>query len=177
MLRPRPRKRSEHMGEDLPFLDAYGGQSTDELIALESEYRIDSLVLAFEAALDAKAGCSKAERVVLAVEAIEREVNNGGFTQFFGNSSLAYTKDIVEAFQLIGCPATAELCRKAIELLGVEDLSDLDAIEDASYDAVDDEVRADQFNALDDEYYAGAEEPIAVKLFEFIKQNRHDISL
>ena len=69
------------MSTDQPFLDAYGGQTTDELIALESEYRIDSLVLAFEAALDAKAEHSKQERVVLAVEAVEREVNNGGFTQ------------------------------------------------------------------------------------------------
>ncbi len=163
------------MSEETPFLDAYGGQSTDELIALESEYRIDSLVLAFESALDAKTEHTKPERVVLAVEAIEREVNNGGFTQFFVNSSLEYTKDIVEAFQLIGCPATAELCRKAIELLGVEDLTDLDAIEQASYEVDDDEARNEQFNALDSEYYEGAEEPIAVKLFEYIKQNREKI--
>ena len=60
------------MNEDVPFLDAYGGQSTDELIALESEYRIDSLVLAFESAIDAKAKHSKPERVVLAVEALAR---------------------------------------------------------------------------------------------------------
>ena len=165
------------MGGDPRFLDAYGGQSTDELIALESEYRIDSLVLAFESALDAKVEHTKPERIVLAVEAIEREVNNGGFTQFFVNSSLEYTKDIVEAFQLIGCPATADLCRRAIELLGVADLTDLDAIEQASYEVDDDEVRDEQFNALDAEYYAGAEEPIAVKLFEYIKQNRNDITL
>lgn len=165
------------MGGDPRFLDAYGGQSTDELIALESEYRIDSLVLAFESALDAKVEHTKPERIVLAVEAIEREVNNGGFTQFFVNSSLEYTKDIVEAFQLIGCPATADLCRRAIELLGVADLTDLDAIEQASYEVDDDEARDEQFNALDAEYYAGAEEPIAVKLFEYIKQNRNDITL
>ena len=165
------------MGEDLPFLEAFGGQSTDELIALESEYRIDSLVLAIESGLDAKTEHSKPERVVLAVEAIEREVNNGGFKQFFVNSSLEYTKDIVEAFQLIGCPVTAELCRRAIELLGVEDLTDLDAIEEASYEVDDDEARNEQFNALDSEYYEGAEEPIAVKLFEYIKQNRNDITL
>ncbi len=165
------------MAGDLPFLDAYGGQSTDELIALESDYRIDSLVLAFESALDAKTERSRPERVILAVEAIEREVNNGGFTQFFSNSSLEYTKDIVEAFELIGCPKTAALCRKAVELLGVEDLADLDAIEEASYDAFDDDARLERFNALDDEYYAGAEEPIAVKLFEYIKQNRQYITL
>ena len=165
------------MSTDLLFLDAYGGQSTDELIDMAAEYRIDSLVLAFESALDQKSSHTEAERVVLAVEAIEREVNNGGFLQFFVNSSLEYTKDIVAAFQHIGCPATAGLCQKAIDLLGVEDLTDLDAIEAASFEVDDDESRVEQFNALDSEYYVGAEEPIAVKLFEYIKQNRHDISL
>lgn len=29
----------------LPFLNSYGGQSTEELLALEGKYRIDSLVL------------------------------------------------------------------------------------------------------------------------------------
>ncbi len=164
------------MSKDLPFLDAYGGQTTDELIALESEYRIDSLVLAFEAALDAKAEHSKSERVVLAVEAVEREVNNGGFTQFFVNSSLEYTKDMVEAFELIGCPATAVLCTKAIALLGVDDLTDLDAIEQASYEVDDDEARLEQFNALDSAYYTG-EEPIDARLFEYIKRNRQHITL
>ncbi len=165
------------MSADLLFLDAYGGQTTNELIAMESEYRIDSLVLAFESALDSKAEHSVPERVVLAVEVIEREVNNGGFKQFFVNSSLVYTKDIVEAFQLIGCPATADLCRRAIELLGVADLTDFDAIEQASYEVDDDEALNDQFNTLDSEYYEGAEEPIAVKLFEYIKQNRDAITL
>ena len=40
------------MTTDEPFLEAYDGQSTDELIALEGQFRIDSIVLAFEAALD-----------------------------------------------------------------------------------------------------------------------------
>jgi hypothetical protein len=36
------------------FLDSYGGQSTEGLLALEREYRIDSLVLAFEPAIQGK---------------------------------------------------------------------------------------------------------------------------
>jgi hypothetical protein len=35
-----------------PFLESYAGQSTEELLALEGKYRIDSLVLAFEQAND-----------------------------------------------------------------------------------------------------------------------------
>lgn len=162
------------METNTPFLESYDGQSTDELISLEEQFRIDSIVLAFEAALQEKQEPSAAERVILSVEAIEREVNNGGFNQFFVNSSNEFTPYIVESFRSIGCPLTAELCQKAIDLLNVTDLFDFDALEDAACEA-DDELM-EQFNDLDDIYYAGAEEPIAVKLFDFIKRNRHTIS-
>jgi len=163
------------MNTDTPFLESYDGQSTDELIALEDRFDTVSIVFAFEAALQGKDNLSMAERVVLSVEAIEREVNNGGFNQFFVNSSREFAPYAVESLHLIGCPQTAELCQKAIDLLGVEDLFDSDALDDAACDADDDLM--ERFNALDETYYAGAEEPIADKLFEFIKRNRNEISL
>jgi len=163
------------MNADLPFLESYDGQSTDELIDLEGDYRTDSIVLAFEATLDGKENPSAAERVILAVEAVEREVNNGGFSQFFVNSSNETTPYIVKSFNSIGCPQTAELCQQAIDLLGVEDITDPDALEDAACDV--DDALMERFNALDDTYYAGAEEPIAHKLFEFIKTHRSEIRL
>ena len=70
---------------ELKWLDGYSGQTTEELVALEGEYRTDSLVLAFEQALDQRVehvgqeGLTEEERIVLAIEALEREVNNGGY--------------------------------------------------------------------------------------------------
>ena len=163
------------MTSDPPFLESYDGQSTDELITLKGQFRVDSIVLAFESALDGKDRLSVPERVVLSIEAIEREVNNGGFNQFFVNSSREFTPYIVESFNLIGCPQTAQLCHEAIDLLGIEDLFDSDALEDAACDADDDLMK--RFDGLDEAYYAGAEEPIANKLFKFIRQNSNEISL
>src|SRR5947209_20339717 len=63
------------------WLDAYAGQSTDELIALRGEYRTDSLVVAFEEAVMQKAArlgagaLSMEENAILRVEALERDVN------------------------------------------------------------------------------------------------------
>lgn len=70
------------------FLEGYEGQTLQQLIAMKENYRIDSLVLAIEQALNAKPDTelSNAERVVLAIEALEREVNNGGYHQFFINA-------------------------------------------------------------------------------------------
>ncbi|MBX3437178.1 MAG: DUF4375 domain-containing protein, partial [Planctomycetaceae bacterium] len=89
-----------------PFLDCYSGQTIQELIALKDSHRIDSLVLAVEQALRNKpdAELSEPERVVLAVEAMEREVNNGGYQQFFGNPSREYAGFLVRALGLIRCP-------------------------------------------------------------------------
>src|SRR5262245_13906798 len=91
------------------FLSAYGGQTTDELLMLASQYRIDSLVLAFEQAIQAKApaSISPEESFVLAIEGLEREVNNGGYAQFFYNSSGEFTSTIVAALRAIDCPKTA----------------------------------------------------------------------
>jgi hypothetical protein len=75
------------MGEK--WFEAYEGQTTEELLAMRHDYRIDSLVLAFEVAIQKKAASkpiSRQERYVLAIEALEREVNNGGYDQFFLNT-------------------------------------------------------------------------------------------
>ena len=93
---------------DLKWLDGYSGQTIEELLALADEYRVDSLLAALEEGLNQKAeevgeqDLSDEERIVLAVEAFEREVNNGGYGQFFSNSSGQYTPIIVASLLNIG---------------------------------------------------------------------------
>src|ERR1700722_14768800 len=59
---------------DLPFLQNFSGQTVEQLLSLEGEYRIDSLVLVFEDALGKKAfregdhALNADEVVILAVE-------------------------------------------------------------------------------------------------------------
>jgi Domain of unknown function (DUF4375) len=112
------------------WLDGYSGQTTKELIALEEDYRVDSIVLAFEQAVGQKAvrqgesSLDQDERIVLAVEALEREVNNGGYSQFFINSSREYTPIIADSLQRIGCPRTAEITQEAIGALRLRELAD-----------------------------------------------------
>jgi hypothetical protein len=108
---------------DLQWLDGYRGESVDQLIALEGKCRTDSLVLAFEQAMDQKAArvgedkLRPEERIILAIEALEREVNNGGCGQFFVNSSREYAPIIVDALRRIGCPKTAEITQRALTIV------------------------------------------------------------
>ena len=162
-----------------PFLEGYDGQTLDELLALESAYRIDSLVLAVEDALGRKAdeageaALSDPELRVLAVEALEREVNNGGYSQFFLNSSHRFAARIVADLEAIGCPATAAITKDAIAALGLADLT-AEAVE-ARMES-EDEALEERLDACDQAYYAAGED-IAGRLFDHIRAKRDEIRL
>ncbi len=149
----------------------YAGQSAADLLAMDGRYRADSLCCAFESALQKKSGTavdlSDSELVVLAVEAIEREVNNGGYHQFFLNSSHVFSLIAVDAFTRIGCPETAALTRKAIEALRLKTVTPRSVQKEiAKENAERDEV----LEACDSAYYKTGE-PIADRLLAFVKQN------
>ncbi len=164
---------------DLRWLDGYTGQTTEELLALADEYRVDSLLLALEQALTQKAAeageqdLSDEERIVLAVEALEREVNNGGYNQFFSNSSGEYASIIVDSLLRIGCPETANITSGAINALGSQDFS-LEALEAALES--ENEERDEQLDECDG-LYSGTGEDIASKLFEFVSAHQDAIQL
>ncbi len=161
------------------WLEGYSGQSADQLLSLEGRYRTDSLILAFEQAISQKAkregmqSVTDEERIVLAVEALEREVNNGGYDQFFKNSSREFAPTIVASLQRIGCNQTANITQKAVEAIAGSGLTE-EAIDTVM--TSDDEQRLAKLNRCDDAYYKNAE-PIAERLFEFIKANRVGITL
>ncbi|MHC4144841.1 MAG: DMP19 family protein [Planctomycetota bacterium] len=164
--------------DELKWLDEYSGQSTDELIALEGEYRTDSLVLAFEQAIDQKAarvgndGLTDEERTILAVEALEREVNNGGYDQFFINSSKEFAPIIVDVLNRIGCAETAALTQEAIDALGVEGSLTVEAIDRVMGQESDQ--RHEKLNACDNTYYSVAGD-LSELLLGFIKRNKERI--
>jgi proline dehydrogenase len=161
---------------ELQWLDGYSGQTVDELIALEGKYRIDSLVLAFEQAIDQKAArdggeqLSDEELIILAIEAMEREVNNGGWGQFFVNTG-QFAPVIVDALQRIRCPKTAKIAQKALKIVEKAPITE-DEIENGTWE--DNEKRQDALNACDELYFERPEN-IEESLFAFIKANRAKI--
>jgi hypothetical protein len=161
------------------WLDGYSGQSAGQLLMLEGKYRTDSIVLAFEEAIRQKAEREGAEvltdveRIVLAVQALEREVNNGGYHQFFVNSSREFAPTIVSSLQRIGCKKTASITQRAITALGASSPT-LEMIDDVL--AEDNQRIMQKLTRCDDAYYKSAE-PIADRLFSFIRANEKEIKL
>jgi hypothetical protein len=162
---------------ELQWLDGYSGETVDELIAFEGKYRTDSLVLVFEQAMDQKAArigdnkLTDEERIILAIEALEREVNNGGYGQFFVNSSRDYAPIIVNALRRIGCPKTAEITQKALKIVQKIPMTD-EEIENGTWEENKD--RQDALGECDTLYFDRPEN-IEESLFAFIKANRAKI--
>jgi len=61
---------------------------------------------------------SKAERAARCVWELEAEVNNGGFTQFFQNSSGEHAPDTPDTLRRIGAYAAADIVDAALVLVG-----------------------------------------------------------
>ena len=157
---------------DAKWFDAYGGETTERLLELADEYRIDSLVVAFEEALQQKAASgttSREERYVLAVEALEREVNNGGYGQFFLNSSREFIDVVEEALVAIGCPQCAAITHDAIAALGVRGEVTGEKAEVVAL--ANDRKTVESFERCDERYHDN-DEPIADRLFAWIDKHR-----
>ncbi|MDA0243664.1 MAG: DMP19 family protein [Chloroflexi bacterium] len=159
-----------------PFLETYGGQTIQQLIAMKESHRVDSLVLAVEQALRGKPEMelSEPERVVLAVEAMEREVNNGGYNQFFGNSSGKFTGFLVRALELIGCPKVATISADAIAVLKLPEPFDADTVGLVAYELSDESI--EQLDKCDSRYYAN-DESIEQRLFAYIEEYQNEIQI
>ena len=156
------------------WLEDVGDRNIEQVIQLEDTHRIDSIVVAIESALMDKPDLTPTERIVLVIEAMEREVNNGGFNQFFYNSSNEYARELVGALQQVGLEAIAAIAERALQAIGARPDWTPDDFETVSVDP--DEATMAKLNACDEAYY-DSEEAIASKLFDYIKANKDEIRI
>jgi len=166
---------------DTEFLAGYDGQSTAELLGFRGRYRTDSLVLALEEALGQKASrvgtalLTTEERIVLAVEGLEREVNNGGYEQFFLNESAEFAGEIATALETIGCPSYAATAQRALAALGISGQPSPAAIE-AAMEAGGASLE-ERLRECDDAFFAVDGEDIAESLLEFVRTHAENITV
>ena len=163
--------------DTLPWLE-YSGQTASEIIACKETHQVDSLLRALEDGIqlrqsrNGQEGTSVEEVVLLAIRALDREVNNGGYNQFFLNSSHQYTAIIVDACNVIGCEATASVTAKAISAL---QLADVTAAAVANVMSKRNSERTRLLKACDKRFYRLTEIP--PKLFRFVESHEEKFKL
>jgi hypothetical protein len=114
---------------DLGRVEGYSGQAVDEILSFEGTEGVHSLLFALEQAIQEKVKVSGplkmtgVERMVLSVMGLSREVNNGGYGQFFRNSSRRFAPVIVDDLVRIGCPEIGDITQQALDALDLPKLS------------------------------------------------------
>jgi hypothetical protein len=158
--------------QNTPWLD-YTGQDAAQILACKTTHRIDSLLCALEQAAEVRqnrspdVAATPEARTLLAIMALEREVNNGGYHQFFSNSSRQYALMVVPALESIGCDAAAVLTQRAIDSLNLHPLT-LEAIEASMLKP--NPGRDQALVELDHQFYKILE--IESKLFSFVESHQ-----
>lgn len=119
---------------------------------------------------DSMSALTHAERVIYIVNTLEGEVNNGGFFQYFWNSSGDRANELMDAFLEIGAPGTAAICEKALSVFGGPVPEDCDERNEA-LDALDGDMVDEILSECDDAFYE-YEEDLTELCYEYIMKHK-----
>ena len=117
---------------------------------------------------------SDAERIIYIVYTLEGEVNNGGFSQYFYNSSGDLGHELVSSFESIGAVKNAQICKKATSVFEGEYPKDRMARQ-AIMTADENEYLGDIWSECDSEFFEYPEDT-ADMMYKFIMENKKDFS-
>jgi hypothetical protein len=102
---------------------------------------------------------------------IEGEVNNGGFNQFYFNSSGQYAKMAEIGFKTIGAETYAELTSRANKIYA-ENKERLAEFDDGTMESFSESYKDNPLNKLDDEFYElGNTEKISDLRIKYIREH------
>ncbi|ESU25214.1 hypothetical protein FSS13T_18560 [Flavobacterium saliperosum S13] len=150
----------------------------DDILNLQNEEEIilkigESIWKKTQYDYDNFSNLNEIERTFIYVDILEGQVNNGGFDQFFFNSSGDYTYEVLEAYENIGAYKTANLISEAINAFPKLPVSKDTETRRITMQDLSEEI-SEKWNQLDDKFYE-YEENIMNYLIEYIKKNKEMI--
>lgn len=115
------------------------------------------------------ASFTESERYVYAVEAMLREVNNGGFDQFFYNSSGQLAFDLVPALKAISAREVVKIAQRALDIFGTLESLEEDVRVDHLME-ITEEGELQLWEECDSDFYE-SEELLEPVLLDYIESN------
>lgn len=115
---------------------------------------------------------SKSEKVFVFVENLEKELNNGGFNQFFFNSSGNYCNETLDALKIIKAEKTFKLLEVAIDQFPNKEVPIDENERRILIEKIEDDVE-EKWNELDSAFYK-YEDDMSGLLLNFIENNLED---
>jgi hypothetical protein len=116
---------------------------------------------------------SDPEKTFIYIDTLEGEVNNGGFDQFFFNSSGDYAYEILHAYENINAFKTAKLIHEAIQIFPQNPISKNTETRREIMEEMDDTI-SEKWNQLDDAFYE-YEDNIMKLIVEYLRKNKNQI--
>ena len=95
---------------------------------------------------------TKGQQAIFSTWIVEGEVNNGGFNQFYFNSSGQYANMAVEGFETVGAIKFAHLMKEANKLYASIN-GDLEKFDDGTLESFSESYNENPLNELDDKFY------------------------
>lgn len=117
-------------------------------------------------------GLSKGFQSVYTTWWLEAEVNNGGYNQYFWNSSGEFALEAVEGFEAIGAEKNAILLKNAINI-AIKELPQMKKFRDeGTLQAFSESYKHTALNDLDDVFFK-YEENLSNLRIKYIRENSH----
>jgi len=108
------------------------------------------------------------ERILYITQGLEMEVNNGGFSQYFFNSSGDLANELVDAYLEIGATKTADICKRAVAIFGQAVPADRDERDDF----ISDNEEFDEILGQCDDAFLAYEEDLNALTYAYVMQHR-----
>lgn len=109
-------------------------------------------------------------QMVEATCAVEAEVYNGGFNQFFWNSSGEFRMEAVEGYEMIGAKEHEKLMSEALKIYSSLESKIKLQQKEGTLKAFSDSYKDNPLNKLDDQFYALKEDASAMRI-KFIREH------
>jgi hypothetical protein len=118
---------------------------------------------------------SPPERVFRAVWELEAEINNGGFHQYFWNSSGSLVPDVAGALRAIGAITMSEIVEQAVEAVGHDIYWSDDSVRRATLAALAPAVVAmlDEFTQA----FFAYPDNLTMLLYKYVSEHRKEINV
>ncbi|WP_320814931.1 DMP19 family protein [Flavobacterium sp.] len=113
---------------------------------------------------------NEAEKTFLYVEILEAEINNGGFDQYFFNSSGDYANETLESLKKIGAHKTAKLVEEAFSYFPETPIPKDNNKRRKLLENIDTKT-SEKWNELEDKFYL-YEENIGGLALEYVRRNK-----
>ena len=115
-----------------------------------------------------------AEHVFLCVWELEAEVNNGGFDQYFSNTSGDYARHVEAARTAIGAKRMQKIVRQAIDTVGEEVLSEDQEQRQERLLALDED-KLEKLEKIDQLYFAYPDN-VTKLLYAYVQKDKAQIA-